>query len=132
MHVLLSTKSWEQIIELLLGFITSSVCFQGEVKNLRVLSLTSLFVSLQGHTVTAKFTAESPQTPSSFLLLQCGGFDLLRAFIETCPSLSFEVPFPELLRDFQEGLSLCLRKEKPNVEGSADTDHKEWDVAEMC
>lgn len=30
--------------------------------------------------------------------------------------LSFEVPFLELLQGFQEGLSLCLRKEKPNVQ----------------
>lgn len=89
-------------------------------------------MSLQGHITIAEFTAESPQTPSSFLLLQCGGFDLLRAFVETSTGLCFEVPFPELLRDFQERLSLCLRKDKPNVEGSADTDHKEWDVAEMC
>lgn len=89
-------------------------------------------MSLQGHIATAEFTAESPQVPSSFLLLQCGGFDLHRAFIETCTGLGFEVPFPELLRDFQEGLPLCLRKDKPNVEGSAHTDHKEWDVAEMC
>lgn len=96
------------------------------------MSLTSLFVSLQGHRATAEFTAEFPQIASSFLLLQWGGFDLLRAFIETSTGLRFEVPFPELLRDFQEGFSLCLRKEKPNVEGSADTDHKEWDVAEMC
>lgn len=47
-------------------------------------------------------------------------------------AVSFEVPFLELLRDFQEGLSFCLRKEKPNIECSADADHKEWDVAEMC
>lgn len=89
-------------------------------------------MSLQGHIATAEFTAEFPQIPSPFLLLQCGGFDLLRASVETCTGLGSEVPFPELLRDFQEGFSLCLRKEKPNVEGSADTDHKEWDVAEMC
>lgn len=47
-------------------------------------------------------------------------------------ALSSEVPFPELLRDFQEGLSLGLRKEEPYVESSADANHKEWDVAEMC
>lgn len=69
--------------------------------------------------------------PFSFPLLQHGGFDLLGAFIQRCVSLSFEVPFPELLRDFQEGFPLCLRKEEPDVESSADADHKEWDVTEM-
>lgn len=70
--------------------------------------------------------------PFSFLLLQRGRPDLLRAFIESFMTLSSEVPFPELLRDFQEGLSLGLRKEEPYVESSADANHKEWDVAEMC
>lgn len=84
-------------------------------------------MSLQENIATAEFA----QVPFSFPLLQHGGFDLLRAFIQSCVALSFEVPFPELLRDFQEGLPLCLREEEPDVESSADADHKERDVAEM-